>query len=79
MKPQQLPRIKLPAAVRERIHGHAKAFAVAAADTMIAQLEKQLSAELHRAILDSQPAPPKQRGLDAVGEGETGLSFSKLP
>lgn len=44
------PRVKIPARARERVHRAAHAFASAAADTMIANLEKVLSDELAAAM-----------------------------
>ena len=48
--PKPLPRIKLPAQARERVYRAAAQFARSCADTMISNLENQLSAELHAAM-----------------------------
>ena len=54
MKQPPMPRIKLPAAIRERVYRQAMALARSHADQMIAALEKQLSAELHAAMQRGQ-------------------------
>ena len=60
MKQPPMPRIKLPAAVRERVYRQAMALARSHADQMIAALERQLSAELAAAM---------QRGALQVANG----------
>lgn len=44
------PRVRIPAQARERIYRAAAQFARSCADTMISNLENQLSAELHAAM-----------------------------
>lgn len=44
------PRVRTPAQARERIYRAAAQFARSCADTMISNLENQLSAELHAAM-----------------------------
>jgi hypothetical protein len=56
-KQPPLPRVKLPAQVRERCHRQAMALARSHADMMISVLEKQALAELHDAIRRGEVAP----------------------